>query len=55
MYIKIRKCRECIFYISNKKCSVYSNGIPEKIWDGEHDHTEPYEGDGGIQFEPIEE
>jgi len=36
-------------------CKAYPNGIPEKILTGEHDHTEPYKGDNGIQFEPIEE
>ena len=37
------------------QCEAYPDGIPYVILNGEHDHTEPYEGDNGIQFEPIEE
>ena len=36
-------------------CKAFKKGIPEPIWTGEHDHTEPYEGDNGIQFEAITE
>ena len=35
-------------------CKAYKDGIPEKILTGEHDHKNPYKGDNGIQFEPIE-
>jgi len=45
-----KKIDSKIFY-----CKAFPNDIPGKILTGEHDHTEPYEGDGGIQFEPIEE
>ena len=27
--------------------------IPRPILFGDHDHTEPYEGDNGITFEPV--
>ena len=38
-------------------CQAYpkrAHPIPLAIWTGEHDHTQPYEGDQGIRFEPIE-
>ena len=34
-------------------CNVFKSRIPSEIMTGEHDHREPYEGDGGIVFEPI--
>ena len=34
-------------------CAAFPNGIPDEIWDGENDHTEPFPGDNGIQFEPL--
>ena len=38
------------------KCKAFPKGIPEEIFIlGESDHTEPFKGDNGIQFEPIEE
>lgn len=36
------------------KCQAFPEGIPEEILTGEHDHSKPFEGDNGIQFEPIE-
>ena len=54
MTIPIIKCLRCVFCISEYRCSIF-NKIPDEIWSGEHDHTEPYDGDNGIQFEPIEE
>jgi len=52
------QCPNCKYLIGTNKhlvCEAFKNGIPEKILTGEHDHTEPYKGDNGIQFEPIEE
>ena len=55
MSVPIAICYQC----KNKKkglfCEAFSMGIPEEILFGKNDHTEPYEGDNGIQFEPIEE
>ena len=36
-------------------CEAYPKKIPPEIITGEHDHTKPFPGDNGIQFEPIEE
>jgi hypothetical protein len=32
-------------------CAAFPDGIPDEIAYGENDHTAPYPGDGGIQFE----
>ena len=49
-------CSGCAFYLGAKSCLAYprEQGIPDKIWNGEHDHRNPYPGDNGIQFEPLE-
>ncbi len=36
-----------------RKCKAYPNGIPDAIIKGKIDHTKPYPGDNGIQFEVI--
>lgn len=32
------------------RCEAFAR-IPDEIWQGDNDHTEPYEGDGGVRFE----
>ena len=48
------QCIDCKKYINFISCMTFDN-IPMKILTGEHDHTEPYPGDNGIQFEPTED
>ena len=36
-------------------CVAFKSGIPEEILIGNNDHKTKYEGDNGIQFEPIED
>jgi hypothetical protein len=35
-------------------CFAFPAGIPQDILDGQDDHAEAREGDGGITFEPEE-
>jgi len=52
-------CLECKHYHDklykadeDRICKAFPDGIPERIfYTSEIDHTEPVEGDGGIQFE----
>jgi len=33
-------------------CLAFPDGIPDDILGGEVDHTQPHDGDHGIQYEP---
>ena len=51
----IPQCLQCKHREIGGLCSAFPRGIPRDIWDGFHDHRDPYPGDGGIRFEPIAE
>jgi len=48
-------CNKCKHYIAGVTCRAFPGGIPIDILTGRHEHTKPYEGDGGIRFEEKEE
>jgi len=48
-------CTFCIHSKSGRVCRAFPDSIPDEIWTGEVDHTKPYPGDNGIQFEPIKD
>lgn len=35
-------------------CSAFPHGIPLEIWQHKNDHTQPFPGDHGIQYEEAE-
>ena len=48
------QCAKCKHFEFAGMCEAFLEGIPAEILTGEHDHREPYKGDGDIQFEPID-
>ena len=47
------QCYECKHYIDGVTCMAFEK-IPEEIYTGEFDHTEPYPGDQGYRYEKLE-
>ena len=45
------QCILCRHYLGEGTCRAFLDGIPDEILSGEFDHTQPHEGDKGIQFE----
>jgi hypothetical protein len=50
-------CMACKHWqVAGRTCDAYPvhNSIPLEIWLGKNDHRQPFPGDNGIQFEPLE-
>ena len=47
-------CVYCKHRITGATCEAFPDGIPAEITLMLSDHLTPFEGDQGIQFEPIE-
>lgn len=45
-------CYLCQHSTDDRTCKAFDR-IPDDIWYGKVDHTKPYPGDNGIQFEEI--
>ena len=46
-------CFRCKHFLGTKagRCNAFPDRNPEQIWSGKFQHTEPFRGDQGIQFE----
>ena len=55
MTLNIPMCFECKNKLTDYTCKAFPDGIPDKILFGKVDHTKPYNGDHGIQFEPVDD
>lgn len=51
------QCHGCDRYawstLDSDRCGAFPEGIPDAIWLGDADHSEPYPGDGGVRRLPI--
>ena len=53
--VKVPICNKCMYYIKGTiTCKAFPKGIPEVILDGRNQHINPFPGDDGILFEPID-
>lgn len=53
--VVLPSCVLCRHKNDDATCTAFPKGIPLPILNAEHDHRQPYPGDNGIQFEPIDD
>lgn len=53
--LQISQCAFCRHKLAGPYCDAYpeGDGIPEAILLNQHDHREPYVGDGGVLYEEV--
>lgn len=49
-----KRCRDGHGDVEGFTCAAFPDGIPKEILTGEHDHSEPYQGDKGVRKEDWE-
>lgn len=52
--LNVSQCAFCKHADSEGGCKAFGEKIPDVILLNQFDHREPYEGDNGIRFEPVE-
>ena len=51
----MRQCTTCKnIFEGTTNCKAFPQGIPEELLEGKWDHTEPYPGDNGILYDPVD-
>lgn len=52
----VSQCANCKHKaLGNTTCAAFPIAIPDKILSGHFDHRFPFEGDGGIRFDPVDD
>jgi hypothetical protein len=47
----VSKCLSCKHWATGATCIAFPKGIPADILSNDHDHSNPYDGDGGVRYE----
>jgi hypothetical protein len=53
-------CSTCLHFhlyskMGKETCDAFPGGIPLVIWQGDNRHREPYPGDRGITYTPVDQ